>query len=153
MHMAGIYESVKRWQRVHLPACMDVSDSMQATLDRLQNDTVWVPTTRQYWTDSARALGMVATSDGIRFDRNPSIPPPVNWMPETNKPGGSADDKSSSDAQQSGGFICFPQDKEVIPPYVYFLMRQVEPCYFTEADRFVARSKGPVGFAGFQCRH
>jgi hypothetical protein len=42
---------------------------------------------------------------------------------------------------------------EMIPPYVYFLMRQVEPCMFSEADRFVARSKGPVGYPGFQCRH
>ena len=33
-------------------------------------------------------------------------------------------------------------------------MRQVESCTFSEADpRSLARSKGPVGFAGFQCCH
>jgi hypothetical protein len=157
--MAGIYESVKRWQRVHLPACLDVSDENQAMLDKLQNDTVWVPTTRQYWTDSARAIGMVDTNDGIRFNRDPAVPPPANWMPETTKPSSSpgapssADNEALVDQQQPGGFICSSEDKEMIPPYVFYLMRQVEPCYFTEADRFVARSKGPVGFAGFQCRH
>lgn len=52
-----------------------------------------------------------------------------------------------------GGHIVYPSDVEMIPPYVHFLMRQVEPCLFTEADRFVARSKGPVGYPGFQCRH
>jgi len=52
-----------------------------------------------------------------------------------------------------GGHIVYPNDIEMIPPYVHFLMRQVEPCLFTEADRFVARSKGPVGYPGFQCRH
>lgn len=52
-----------------------------------------------------------------------------------------------------GGYIVYPNDMEMIPPYVHFLMRQVEPCLFTEADRFVARSKGPVGYPGFQCRH
>merc|ERR1712238_245422 len=52
-----------------------------------------------------------------------------------------------------GGHIVYPTDMELIPPYVYSLMRQVEPCLFTEADRFVARSKGPVGYPGFQCRH
>ena len=52
-----------------------------------------------------------------------------------------------------GGHIVYPNDLEMIPPYVHFLMRQVEPCLFTEADRFVARSKGPVGYPGFQCRH
>ena len=52
-----------------------------------------------------------------------------------------------------GGYIVYQNDIEMIPPYVHFLMRQVEPCLFTEADRFVARSKGPVGYPGFQCRH
>lgn len=52
-----------------------------------------------------------------------------------------------------GGHIVYANDIEMIPPYVHFLMRQVEPCLFTEADRFVARSKGPVGYPGFQCRH
>jgi hypothetical protein len=130
---------------------MDVGDDTQAILDKLQSDNVWVPTTRQYWTDSARAIGMVDTADGIRFKREPSAP--ENWMPETNKPTSLEAEESESDQQQLGGFICHSEDKDLVPPYVFCLMRQVEPCYFTEADRFVARSKGPVGFAGFQCRH
>lgn len=161
---AGIYESVKRWQRVHLPACLDVGKDTQSMLDKLQNDSVWVPTTRQYWTDSALALGMVDTTDGIRFEREPSAPD-KDWMPEAKKPtfdsdavgacGSPKEVKScaTSHKPQSSGFICLPDDQQTIPRYVYFLLRQVEPCYFTEADRFVARSKGPVGFAGFQCRH
>ena len=52
-----------------------------------------------------------------------------------------------------GDNIVSLDDMELVPPYVYFLMRQVESTHFTEADRFVARSKGPVGYAGFQCRH
>ncbi|KAL3907659.1 MAG: hypothetical protein SGARI_003433 [Bacillariaceae sp.] len=60
---------------------------------------------------------------------------------------------SSQHVASLGGYIVYPTDMEMIPPYVYFLMRQVEPCLFTEADRFVARSKGPVGYPGFQCRH
>mmetsp|Transcript_16349 Transcript_16349/g.24082 ORF Transcript_16349/g.24082 Transcript_16349/m.24082 type:complete len:754 (+) Transcript_16349:78-2339(+) len=188
--LQGIYESVKRWQRVHLPACLDVSDEAQAKLDALREDTAWVPTTRQYWTDAARALGMVDThAEGIRFEREPS--PLEHWMPTSKTTMNYQDEQQQQQQQQdsslpasssntamsspvatkneskgtktttmsqqqssgSGGYICFPEDQAVIPPYVYFLMRQVEPCYFTEADRFVARSKGPVGFAGFQCRH
>jgi len=49
--------------------------------------------------------------------------------------------------------IVTPSDATHIPPYVYFLMSNVESCQFTEVDRFVARSKGPLGTAGFQCRH
>jgi len=55
--------------------------------------------------------------------------------------------------QSLGGYLVSPSDQDLIPPYVYTLMRQVEPCLFTEADRFVARSKGPVGYPGFHCRH
>ena len=33
------------------------------------------------------------------------------------------------------------------------LMRQVEPCLFTEVDHIVAHLKGSVGYPRFQCRH
>jgi len=56
-------------------------------------------------------------------------------------------------SDRAGRYLVFADDAEMVPPYVYFLLRQVETCYFSEADRFVARSKGPIGFAGFQCRH
>jgi hypothetical protein len=60
---------------------------------------------------------------------------------------------SSSNQLKDGDSIISLDDMELVPPYVYFLMRQVETAHFTEADRFVARSKGPVGYSGFQCRH
>ena len=185
--LAGIYESVKRWQRVHLPACSSVPTEIREKLTALQSDTVWVPTTRQYWTDSAKVLGMVDTPEGIRFEREPgmlsttarpSLPPPHTVEKEPTSKASSGDtkdakaDKNNKDQQQEqerqqqqqqqqqqdkalvdGSYVCFPSDCDMVPPYVYFLMRQVELCHFTEADRFVARSKGPVGFAGFQCRH
>lgn len=59
----------------------------------------------------------------------------------------------SSGNMIDGDSIVSLDDMELVPAYVYFLMRQVESTHFTEADRFVARSKGPVGYAGFQCRH
>lgn len=162
--ISGIYESVKRWQRVHLPTCRGIPDEVRAELEGLQNANVWVPTTRQYWTDSAKALGLVNTSDGIRFERSPGMEP--DWKPrqynksiasddgsQTSQETSSSDDESSDRPQQQGGHIVFPCDEGIVPPYVFFLMNQVEPCTFSEADRFVARSKGPVGYPGFQCRH
>ena len=170
--VSGIYESVKRWQRVHLEVCPEVPDDVQTKLSTLANTNVWVPTTRQYWTDSARALGLIDTNDGIRFSCNPvemkvkakivSIsrpdddPDSVEETPSSQiEDSATKKEDSSPMAQdsQAGGYIVLPDDMEMIPPYVYYLMRQVEPCHFTEADRFVARSKGPVGYPGFQCRH
>jgi hypothetical protein len=219
--ITGIYESVKRWQRVHLAVCENVPASVREQLNAMSNTNVWVPTTRQYWADAAAALGLIDTDEGIRFTKDPGSvkeevkrinksprgEEPIEQYPRNyhhhlqGSPGGmvpagmplgmsrlhhaafgGAEDPSSpkspvapvasvslvgaspshqpahqQEQQQRvdslGGYIIFPQDMEMIPPYVYFLMRQVEPCLFTEADRFVARSKGPVGYPGFQCRH
>jgi hypothetical protein len=178
---AGIYESVKRWQRVHLEACQDIPLPVKNHLLELQGANVWVPTTRQYWADSAKALGMVDTSDGIRFGKDPrgqadfpkdreptqtisklpSSPPPFHGtLNETNEVDEKHVENSTAapkpgacKALERGEVVVFPEDQQLVPPYVLFLMKQVETCHFTEADRFVARSKGPVGFAGFQCRY
>ena len=147
--VSGIYESVKRWQRVHQAVCRDIPPGVREKLESLQETSVWIPTTRQYWAESARALGMTDTYKGIRFDRPPSTP--TDWVPNNHSESSAAVD--TDDAGEEAGYIALPCDRDEIPEYVYFLMRQVQFCRFTEADRFVARSKGPVGFAGFQCRH
>lgn len=156
--VAGIYESVKRWQRVHLVVCQDVPVQHTDALGDLQSGNLWIPTTRQYWSDSAKALGMVDTSDGIRFARDPSVP--ENWTPDeamklesTIANSSAAVPDTNESLEDEVNYICLPTDQELVPPYVYFLLRQVEHCKFSESDRFVARSKGPVGFAGFQCKH
>jgi hypothetical protein len=217
--VSGIYESVKRWQRVHMEACDQIPEDVRDQLSTLANTNVWVPTTRQYWTDAARALGLVDTNEGIRFGQDPAGVVKEEVKRITKVPSGEDPDHAYSSggmmmpmmahhhyhqnhhlssrmghlhhairiatggggggggprdfggtpptpthvlpnqAQQQqhvhslGGHIVYPHDMEMIPPYVYFLMRQVEPCLFTEADRFVARSKGPVGYPGFQCSH
>jgi len=71
LSVAGIYESVKRWQKVHLELCDDVPRDVKVKLQELSTNNAWIPTTRQYWADSARSLGMVDTEDGIRFSVDP----------------------------------------------------------------------------------
>jgi hypothetical protein len=150
--VAGIYESVKRWQRVHMTLCEDVPQDVKDRVQELDSAPAWVATTRQYWVDSARAMGMVDTLDGIRFGTDPSNPPDAGKL----KALLSTKDKEKikeGEKLGDGDAIVYPEDVSMVPPYVYFLMRQVESCHFTEADRFVARSKGPVGYPGFECRH
>ena len=168
LSVAGIYESVKRWQKVHLEVCDHVPQDVKVKIQELSANNAWIPTTRQYWADSARSLGMVDTEDGIRFATDPrsgsSQPTPDidrSSVPaskrETVQETASKDDEekegSSNSSLTEGNNIVSPEDMTLVPPYVYFLMRQVEYTRFTEADRFVARSKGPVGYSGFQCRH
>ena len=175
--IGGIYESVKRWQRVHLEVCESAPQEVRTKIDHLANTNVWVPTTRQYWTDSAKALGLVDTHEGIRFGNNPievrlckrkiiaEQTRPEERLDHAHGRRGNPMVKAEDDNiaaithtnlisdSPDKRHIIFPEDMDMIPPYVYFLMRQVELCRFTEADRFVARSKGPAGYPGFQCCH
>ena len=156
--VAGIYESVKRWQRVHIENCEDVPSDVTSNIAEIQNTNVSVPTTRQYWTDSARALGMVDTEAGIRFSCDPKCLREATKIEfrsaePANTSGSISGAISNGQGLVDGELIVYPEDIRVVPPYVYFLMSQVESCHFSEVDRFVARSKGPVGYPGFQCRH
>jgi hypothetical protein len=156
--MAGIYESVKRWQRVHMEACVDLPLDVRDALVQLSTSNVWIPTTRQYWVDSARALGMADTDDGIRFGKDPSrrFTATAALMQASSSQSDTGEAKIQvplTSGLADGRSIVQPDDYLMVPPYVYFLMSQVEACRFTEADRFVARSKGPVGYPGFQCKH
>ena len=154
--VAGIYESVKRWVRVHKDNCA-IPEEVTSKMADLHNQNEWIPTTRQYWTDSARALGMVDTEEGIRFSCDPKcIRPESNTndgVQQETSPVAVARKANDGQALADGDFIVYQDGMRIVPAYVYFLMRQVESCHFSEVDRFVARSKGPVGYPGFQCRH
>jgi len=162
--ISGVYESVKRWQRVHLESCTSIPADVKNKTKSLSESSVWVPTTRQYWSDSAKALGIIDTSDGLRFAHDPKRRSNADEATSCimNSRFGSSRLKKELESKQTAKastkegdtkYIVFPEDQALVPPYVYFLMRQVQLCHFTEADRFVARSKSTIGFAGFECRH
>jgi hypothetical protein len=155
--VTGIYESVKRWKSVHLSECKFIPTEIKEKIKNMEK-AACVPTTRQYWIDSAKALGIDDTPDGLRFVNDPakfnqvdaqSSMVKTRFAPSSAKMIISDDGKTTKKEE----YIVFPEDKSTITPYVYCLMRQVQPCIFTEADRFLSRSKSSVGFAGFECRH
>ncbi len=160
--VSGIYESVKRWKSVHLPECKCIPDHVKDKIKSLEK-TACVPTTRQYWIDSAKAIGIDDTQDGLRFVSDPNKSDHVESkhnLVKSRLPSNSMNDEEVEEVVSSGvvkkknkeEYIVFPEDKPTITPYVYCLMRQVQPCIFSEADRFLSRSKSKVGFAGFECR-
>ncbi len=164
--LTDIFDCVQRWQCVHVEQCCEIPVDVKAKLKELQTETSWSPGTRQYWADSAKALGLIETPEGVRFARDPArLSVDQRQMLVFSQPSGMSSGEARLAQQrngigqnemksiQDGEHIVYPEDVEMVPPYVYFLMRQVEGCHFTEADRFVARSKGPVGYPGFQCRH
>jgi len=155
--VAGIYESVKRWKSVHLAECKFIPADVKDKIKSMES-TACVPTTRQYWIDSARALGIDDTKDGLRFVADPhkfdqndakSTMTKTRFAPSSSK----CENSDNGNSKNQEKYIVVPEDQNAITPYVYHLMRQVQPCVFTEADRFLSRSRSSVGFGGFECRH
>lgn len=160
--VSDIYDSVKRWQNVHLEICRDVPAETKARLTQLRSTDAWNLSSGQYWADSAKRLGLIDTNEGIKFSVDPrgitfnstsQNSPKIKDINHTITEENDSAKNESNKGISEGESIVSVDDIPMVPAYVYFLMRQVEGTHFTEADRFVARSKGPVGYPGFQCRH
>lgn len=157
---SGIYESVKRWVKIHLPLCQSIPSDVKDKIVSLEQ-VAFLATTRQYWIDSAKALGIDDTRSGLRFIHNVSDEGNAEKASKallSSKFGAHSDTGKgktggSADLAPTGKYIVFPEDESIITPFLYTLLRQVEPCQFTDADRYIARSRCSSGFNGFQCRH
>ena len=101
--------------------------------------------TRQYWVTSAKKLGLVDSDSGIRFGRDPSIPlekaVSLDILAQV-----------ASDVTTAGKPLVLPEDKPHIAGFLYVVMKQLQPCRFTEADRNKRRLKD-VGCIGVECKH
>lgn len=151
----GIYDSVKRLQRIHLFGCPYVSQEMKDRLEDARSQGSSVHNARQYWIDSAKALGMIDTNAGIRFCKNPSstLDKHNDDSTENQEANNTVESSLKSSICECKEPLVRRTDLKSVPLFVYRLMEQVERCVFTEEDRFIARSKGAIGKPGFQCRH
>jgi hypothetical protein len=157
---SGIHESVKRWFKIHRPVCNFIPEDVKTKIFQLEK-TSSISTRRRYWIDSAKALGIEDTAGGLRFTRDVQDPNntkiAAKMLESHHTPALSVkkgeQESVSLQRKTCGGYIVSPEDAEVITPYLYTLLRQVERCQFTETDRYIARSKCNIGFNGFQCRH
>merc|ERR1711865_272133 len=143
-----IYQSVADIQRFHLSECKMVPKEEREKFMMLQSQSSKGSkglATRQYWVTSAKKIGLVDSSKGIRFYRDPAVPEqkPVSLdilaqvaskVTTINKP------------------LVLPEDKPHIAEFLYIVMGQLQPCRFTEADRNKRRLKD-VGCIGVECKH
>ncbi|GKY96170.1 hypothetical protein MPSEU_000576800 [Mayamaea pseudoterrestris] len=144
-----IYQSVADIQRFHFTECRNLPSDVKEKFLELQSASSKGSkglATRQYWVASAHKIGLVDTSRGIRFGRDP-------LKPEETK-------AFSLDILAQAAFcvttadkpIVIPEDKEAIAEFLYVVMEQLQPCQFTEADRNKRRLK-EVGCTGVECKH
>lgn len=143
-----IYQSVADIQRFHFGECKMVPEAVRKKFVSLQNASSKGSkglATRQYWVTSAKKIGLVDTSHGIRFNRDPSLPV---------SPAVSLDilAQVASDVTTASKPLVLPEDKPCIAEFLFVVMEQLQPCRFTEADRNKRRLKD-VGCIGVECKH
>lgn len=144
--LKNIYHSIETWQRRHSLVCGDIPAWIKKGLtDLMQESKSGAGGRRQYWEDSAIRLGMIDTPKGIRFSRKPGD---LGVKEEKVLPPLQTDTKSVP--------VVYEQDRELVTPFLFLLMSQMEACSFAEEDRVGGRSKVKdchVGFPGMQCKH
>lgn len=143
-----IYQSVADIQRFHFSECKMVPEDVRETFVKLQSKSSKGSkglATRQYWISSAKKIGLVDTSKGIRFGRDPSVP---------EAPAVSLDilAQVASNVTTVNRPLVVPEDRGTIAEFLYVVMGQLQPCRFTEADRNKRRLKN-VGCIGVECKH
>mmetsp|Transcript_5972 Transcript_5972/g.10575 ORF Transcript_5972/g.10575 Transcript_5972/m.10575 type:complete len:523 (-) Transcript_5972:68-1636(-) len=143
-----IYQSVADIQRFHLGECKMVPADLRQKFIELQNASTKGSkglATRQYWVTSAKKLGLVDTSHGIRFCRDPlspvDMPVSLDILAQV-----------ASDVNTASKPLVLPEDEPTIAQFLYVVMEQLQACRFTEADRNKRRLKN-VGCIGVECKH
>lgn len=143
-----IYQAVADIQRFHFNECKMVPQEVRETFVKLQSKSSKGSkglATRQYWVSSAKKIGLVDTSKGIRFGRDPSVP---------EAPAVSLDilAQVASNVTTVNRPLVVPEDRGTIAEFLYVVMGQLQPCRFTEADRNKRRVKN-MGCIGVECKH
>jgi hypothetical protein len=142
--LENIYHSIETWQRRHSLVCSHIPSWVRKSiLELMESSKSRAGGRRKYWEDSAKQLGMVNTSHGVRFSR---IPGDL----------GSQSLNGSVDHGISTNPVVREEDRDLVTPYLFLLLEQMQTCRFTEEDRTGGRSKikdNDIGFRGMQCKH
>lgn len=143
-----IYQSVADIQRFHLAECKMVPPEVSKKFKELQSASSKGSkglATRQYWVTSAKKIGLVDTTKGIRFGRDPAVPATQAVSLDILA-------QVASNVTTVDRPLVFPEDKPSIAEFLYAVMEMLQPCRFTEADRNKRRLKD-VGCIGVECKH
>jgi len=181
--ISSIYNATMNLLQRHLHSCTAVPEDVMRRYETLKADDARSGTSKRYWVESALSLGLVDTATGIRFSalRPPPLPSLTYQQESTRRRNSnelfSTSSNAVSDAKGSigdgsgppsteggrdtvgapghdkGGPLVEVEDKPYSTAFSFYLMSQMQPCVFTEADRLGKRKGLPPGFPGLACRH
>jgi len=81
--ISGIYESVREFQRMHLENCSNLPADMRAHSQKLGGASSLSSVLRRYYVQSARALGLFDTAQGIQAGADPVPMSPAGFQSPT----------------------------------------------------------------------
>lgn len=153
--LQNIYHSIETWQRRHSLVCSHIPPWVRKSImELMESSKSRAGGRRKYWEDSAKRLGMVDTSHGVRFSRVPGYLGLEDGQFGFNNSDGSVG--SSTTSSPPSHPVVGEEDRELVTPHLFLLLEQMQTCHFTEEDRTGGRSKiknNDIGFPGMQCKH
>merc|ERR1711884_640370 len=126
----------------HMPICEAFPHSLKEMYNKLKFDEGRSASSKKYWYDSAKRLGLIDTDSGIRYS------PPVNSCLAVKHEQASPIPTSKSKTE-----LVIPEDRVFTTEYIYFIMSNYQKCTLSEADRIGRRRSCPLNFPGLQCQH
>lgn len=170
--ISGIYNSVQQMYRLHFDQCPIIPEELKIRVGNLKDShTSNRGGRKQYWTESAKRIGLVDTSFGIHFGRDPADPlPPLGAKGNSFDPDDDGsywlEDRSESPPVAGLGSnpftpideielypLVLPEDKLLISDYLYLALEQMQPCNLMDADRVGCYKGRRTGFPGLACKH
>jgi len=181
--IASIYNATMNLLQRHLHNCSAVPPEIMERYEMLKGDDARSGTSKKYWVQSAVSLGLVDTANGIRYSGVPqptALPESpaleVGNMFKSNEERVKREEavQSSAEAETSEAKpaaeqkadaaaavepaspetpIVIPEDEPYGTAFSYYLLQQMRPCVFAEADRLGKRKGLPPGFPGLACKH
>jgi len=141
-NISRIYQSVADIQRFHFNECSMMPSDTRAEFTKLQGDSLKGSagvSTKTYWVDSAKRLGLADGPNGMYFRRDPSLPPPLDL-------------KSLTNVDYKGVELVAKEDMGTVAHLLIVSMGQLQPCEFGDTDQNKRRII-EVGTKGVCCKH
>jgi len=165
--IASIYSVTLDLLQHHTRVCDCVPQEILKQYNELNTDYASGTKSRQYWIESAKALGLVDTTSGVQFSSYNSLVisnkscmlPPVTSLDsypmtqDTEALPLIIDDKRALFQDIEGGPLVDLKYKHLATSYAYALLSQVQACTFMESDRHNKWRRHSIGFPGLACRH
>lgn len=166
--IASIYNATMNLLQRHLHNCSAVPPEIMERYEMFKSDDARSGTSKKYWVQSAFSLGLVDTQNGIRYSGMPqrSDLPQAQAMDAVKQEdgahasgeAGTSDDNGKVDSSANkqaapATQIVTLEDEPYATAFSYYLLKQMKPCVFAEADRLGKRKGLPPGFPGLACTH